>query len=333
MNRQKKSRVGIFGIGQFGIHHLKNWLALDDVELVGFCDIDPLKQSLIPKEYGVPFYNQSELIQKADIIDVVTPTSAHFEIAAEALEAGHSVFVEKPFTETLAQAEKLIELGKKYGAKIAVGLIERFNPVITALHEILTLRPAFIESHRMGPFNPYRGTDVPVMMELMIHDIDLILHMVPYPLAEIRASGTKVLSNEIDIVNARIEFANGAVANVSSSRVTPSKMRKMRLFQENQYVSIDFIEQKADVYTIDSAEISDETDNRRIMVNIPDGFNKSIHYQQIKPESYNAMQREFRSFIKALECDKEPIVSGEDGLRALSLAIQIEEQISKIAGQ
>ena len=171
------------------------------------------------------------------------------------------------------------------------------------------------------------------MMELMIHDIDLILHMVPYPLAEIRASGTKVLSNEIDIVNARIEFANGAVANVSSSRVTPSKMRKMRLFQENQYVSIDFIEQKADVYTIDSAEISDETDNRRIMVNIPDGFNKSIHYQQIKPESYNAMQREFRSFIKALECDKEPIVSGEDGLRALSLAIQIEEQISKIAGQ
>jgi predicted dehydrogenase len=329
MNRQKKPRVGVFGIGQFGIHHLRNWQALDEVELVGFCDIDPLKQSLIPKEYGVPYFEQSELIHKADIIDVVTPTSAHYEIAAEALKAGCSVFVEKPFTETLEQGKKLIELSREFGGKIAVGLIERFNPVITGLHDLVTLRPAFIESHRMGPFNPYRGTDVPVMMELMIHDIDLILHMIPYDVLEIRASGTKVLSNEIDIVNARIEFENGAVANVSSSRVTPSKMRKMRLFQENQYVSVDFIEQKADVYTIESAEVSDATDNRRVMVKIPDGFNKAIHYQQIQPEPYNAMQYEFRSFVNALQQGEEAVVSGEDGLRALSLAIQIEEQIGR----
>lgn len=327
MKSKQLIKVGIFGIGQFGIVHLKNWLEIENIQVLGFCDIDPMKQGLIPREFGIPYMEQKELIAAADVLDIVTPTYSHFEIAKEALAAGKHVFVEKPFTETLAEAGELLEIATQNQVQIAVGLIERFNPVITALKHRYDMKPAFIESHRMGQFNPYRGTDVPVIMELMIHDIDLILHLVNHPVKDIAASGTKVLSGEIDIVNARIEFENGTVANITSSRIAPAKMRKIRFFQKDHYFSVDFIEQKADIYTIQNGESVEGADNEKIMVKIPVGFNKQIHFKELRPKSYNAMQREFNTFIEAVKNHTRPVVSGEDGYKALDLAIRIKERI------
>ncbi len=322
-----KLKLGIFGIGQFGLPHLKNWLQVKDVELVGFCDIDKLKQNLIQREFGIPYMPQSDLIDAADVIDVVTPTYAHYEIAREAVEKGRHAFVEKPFTQTLEEGIALRSLAEEKGVKVTVGFIERFNPVFMELSKQTDLKPEFIEVHRMGQFNPYRGIDIPVVHELMIHDLDMVQHLVNSDVRTIHASGTKVLSEEIDIVNARLEFENGCVANMTCSRIAPGKMRKTRIFQRNRYISLDMLNQKAEIYEIRENVDPESLDTERIMAKIPSQYNKGIAYRQIQSSSHNALKLEFESFIKSIVTNSEPPVTSTDAVRALDLAFRIKDRI------
>lgn len=320
-------RIGLFGVGKFGTWHLENWLAIPDVEVVGFCDIDPEKQKIIPLKYGISSFSHDELIDRCDIADVVVPTISHYEIAKKALLSGKHAFVEKPFTETLDQAEELLSLTGEKGPYLTVGFIERFNPIYQKVMSQFTLKPLFIESHRLGQFNPVRGTDVPVVMELLIHDIDILLHIIKSPVRNIHASGSPVLSPQTDIVNARIEFQNGSVANLTSSRISPKKMRKMRFFQPNGFVSVDFMDQTADLYQIEESSSLIQKDSERIMVNIPENFEKGFRYSRLEAEKGNALQAELYEFARSCHENSPPLVSGYDGYRALELAIQIQDAV------
>ena len=327
MNTKQKIRIGLFGVGKFGTYHLENWLAIPDVKVIGFCDINPEIQEKIPLKYGIPSYSQDELIDRCDIVDVVVPTISHYEIAKKALWEGKHTFVEKPFTETLEQAEELLSLSGEKGPYLTVGFIERFNPIYQKVISQFTLKPLFIESHRLGQFNPVRGTDVPVVMELLIHDIDILLHIIKSPVRSIHASGSPVLSPQTDIVNARIEFQNGTVANLTSSRISPKKMRKMRFFQPNGFVSIDFMEQTADLYRIENNRSDNQKDSERIMVNIPENFDKGFRYTRLEAEKGNALRAELAEFARSCRENMSPFVSGYDGYRALELAIQIQNAV------
>ncbi|MDD3807291.1 MAG: Gfo/Idh/MocA family oxidoreductase [Candidatus Marinimicrobia bacterium] len=328
MNRKEKIQVGIFGVGKFGTRHLENWLAIPEVSVVGFCDIDPEKQKIIPEKYGIPHFFHDALIERCDIADIVVPTISHYEIAKKALQAGKHTFVEKPFTETVEQAKELLSLANNQkGPFLTVGFIERFNPIFKKVLEVFPLNPVFIESHRLGQFNPYRGTDVPVVMELLIHDIDILLHIVQSPIEAIHASGSPVLSSQTDIVNARIEFKNGTVANLTSSRISPKKMRKMRFFQPNGYASVDFLNQTADLYQLQKNEGDLSKDSERIMVTIPEDFEKGFRYQNLSTKKENALQAELREFARSCLKEIPPIVSGLDGYKALQLAIDIQNAV------
>lgn len=327
MNTKQKIRIGLFGVGKFGTYHLENWLAIPDIEVVGFCDIDPEKQENIPVKYGIPSCSHDELIDRCDIADVVVPTISHYEIAKKALLAGKHAFVEKPFTETLEQAEELLSLSGEKGPYLTVGFIERFNPIYQKVISQFSLKPLFIESHRLGQFNPVRGTDVPVVMELLIHDIDILLHVIKNPVRNIHASGSPVLSPQTDIVNARIEFQNGSVANLTSSRISPKKMRKMRFFQPNGFVSVDFMDQTADLYKIEDNTSDNQKDSERIMVNIPENFEKGFRYTRLIAEKGNALRAELCEFARSCSENSPPLVSGFDGYRALELAIQIQNAV------
>jgi predicted dehydrogenase len=324
---KQKIRVGIFGVGKFGTWHLENWLKIPDVNVAGFCDIDPQKQKDIPEKYGISSYSHDELIERCDVADIVVPTISHYEIAKKALLAGKHAFVEKPFTETLAQAKELLSLSNANGPYLTVGFIERFNPIFQKVLSEFPLKPVFIESHRLGQFNPSRGTDVPVVMELLIHDIDILLHVIKSPVIDVSASGSPVLSPRMDIVNARIEFENGTVANLTSSRISPKKMRKMRFFQPNGYVSVDFMNQSADLYQIKENSSDIVKDSERIMVSVPEGFDKGFRYKHLIADKKNALRTELREFARTCRERKRPIVSGHDGFRALELAIRIQNAV------
>ncbi len=327
MKTKDKIQIGLFGVGKFGTWHLENWLAIPDVEVIGFCDIDPEKQEKIPLKYGIPSCSHDELIDRCDIADIVVPTIFHYEIAKKALLAGKHAFVEKPFTETLKQAEELLSLSGEKGPFLTVGFIERFNPIYQKVLSQFSLSPLFIESHRLGQFNPVRGTDVPVVMELLIHDIDILLHVVKSPVQNIHASGSPVLSTKTDIVNARIEFENGTAANLTSSRISPKKMRKMRFFQPNGFVSVDFMNQSADIYRIEAPSSQNQIDSERIMVNIPEDFDKGFRYIRLEAEKGNALRAELSEFARSCRETSPPMVSGYDGYRALELAIQIQNAV------
>ena len=278
----KRIKVGIFGVGRFGSVHLNNLLEIPDVEVIGFCDTNKDRQSRIAKEYGIPLYNQSDLIEKADVLDIVTPTYAHYEIAMQAIEKGKHVFIEKPFTQTQNEAYHLRDAVKKTGVRASVGFIERFNPVFIELQNRCELAPNFIEIHRMGQFNPGRGTEIPVIHELMIHDLDMAQYLIKSKIRDIRASGTSVLSDEIDIVNARIEFENNAVANITCSRIEPMKMRKIRLFQKNKTISMDLLNHQAEIYEIKENVAHEKLDTAKIMSNIPSEFDRGIAFSKIE---------------------------------------------------
>ena len=321
-------RVVFVGVRSICYYHLENWLTIPEVTVVGFCDIDPQKQKEIPKKYHIPSYTHDELIDLCDLADIVVPTISHYEIAKKALLAGKHAFVEKPFTETLAQAEELISLtNPDKGPFLTVGFIERFNPIFRKVLKSFHLKPVFIESHRLGQFNPFRGTDVPVVMELLIHDIDILLHIVRSPVSGIRASGSPVLSPRTDIVNARVEFENGTVANLTSSRISPKKMRKMRFFQPSGYASIDFMSQSADLYQLEESSKTIAKDSERIMVNIPKDFEKGFRYQKLTADKENALQTELREFARTCAEGTPPVVSGMDGYQALKLAIDIQNAV------
>ena len=289
-------------------------------ELVGFHDPDQIVGQEVSSEFGIPYFeNLDTLIDAAEMIDIVTPTLSHFDCAKKAMEKGRHVFIEKPITHTLEEAQQLIALAKAKGVKGQVGHVERFNPAFTAVQEALE-HPMFIETHRLAEFNP-RGTDVPVVLDLMIHDIDIILSVVKSEVSDIRASGVSVISNSPDIANARIAFKNGCVANLTASRISLKNMRKSRFFQRDAYISVDFLERKVEVVRMkDAPETPGEFD---MVLQNAEGLRKQIYFENPQIRSNNAILDELESLAGAIEEDLQVPVSLEDGARALDVALRI----------
>jgi predicted dehydrogenase len=294
---------------------------------VGAFDTDKGKCEGVVSSYpGVrSFSSLDELFANVDAVSVATVTSQHFEVAKRALNAGVHVLIEKPITQTVSEADELIALAKVKGCAIQVGHIERFNPAILAL-ESYNLKPMFIESHRLAQFNP-RGTDVAVVLDLMIHDIDVILSLVRSPVSRIDANGVAVVSESVDIANARLQFENGCVANVTASRISQNKMRKMRMFQFNGYISIDFLQGLAEVFRLvdDGATVGQTT---MLLGQIGEGKKKrNIVYEQPEVKEVNALKYELESFVESVREKKDPVVSGVDGRLALDVAQRILNSI------
>jgi len=305
-------KIGVFGVGHLGKFHLNNWKQIPTVELVGFFDPNNEAAEEVEKAYGIKrFLNEADLIAVVDAIDVVTPTHLHFPVCEMAIKMGKHVFVEKPMANT-------IEEGKKIH-------VERFNPAFTALKNE-TLNPLFIEVHRLAQFNP-RGTEVSVILDLMIHDIDIILSIVKSDVKNISASGVAVLTDTPDIANVRIEFNNGCVANLTSSRISMKKMRKIRLFQKDAYIGIDFLEKNTEIIRL---KLPDEADAFSFDIETHQGT-KTITISNPVVEEGNAILSELTSFVEAIENDGPTVVNEIDGYLAMEVAHQILDKISKSA--
>ena len=323
----QRLRIGVVGIGHLGSLHAKMYSEISAAVFVGAFDTDKAKCSAVVSQYpGVKsFSSLDELLACVDAVSVATVTSQHFEVAKRALNAGVHVLIEKPITQTVSEADELIALAEAKGLTIQVGHIERFNPAILAL-ESYDLRPMFIESHRLAQFNP-RGTDVAVVLDLMIHDIDVILSLVRSPVSRIDANGVAVVSDSVDIANARLQFENGCVANVTASRISQNKMRKMRMFQHNGYISIDFLQGLAEVFRLidDDANVGQTT---MLLGQIGEGKKKrNIVYEQPEVKDVNALKYELESFVTSVREKKQPVVSGIDGRLALDVAQRIMNSI------
>ena len=313
-------KVGVLGAGHLGKIHLKLLNQSSKYDLVGF--YDPVKSNAekVEKEFGyTAFDSVSELINKVDVVDIVTPTLSHFDCAKEAIYAGKHIFIEKPITNTLQEAEAIRTLVSQQHVKGQVGHVERFNPAFTAVKDDIN-SPMFIECHRLAEFNP-RGTDVPVVLDLMIHDIDIILSVVNSPVKHISASGVSVVSETPDIANARIEFKNGCVANLTASRISLKNMRKSRFFQKDAYISVDFLEKKCEVVKMKDAP-ENPGDFDMILQNA-EGVKKQIYFDNPEITSNNAILDELETFAHAINTDTRPIVSLHDGTEALRVAAQI----------
>lgn len=315
-------RVGVIGTGHLGTYHAQNYAKIPSAHLVGVYDTDSERAQKLAQELNTTAYPSMEaLLASVDAVSVATPTQTHYSVGKTVLEHNVHLFIEKPITATVEQAKELIALAEQRHLKLQVGHIERFNPAILAL-EPYNLKPLFIESHRLSQFNP-RGTDVAVVLDLMIHDIDLILSLVKAPVERIDANGVAVISETIDIANARLKFTNGCVANVTASRISQNKMRKMRLFQSNAYISIDFAQGLAEVFRIVD-EDAPETKMTMLLGKIDQGAKKRlIVYEQPEVKDVNALRIELESFLEAIRNNTEPRVSGKDGLQALEVAQEI----------
>ncbi|MUH35285.1 gfo/Idh/MocA family oxidoreductase [Zobellia amurskyensis] len=313
-------RVGVLGAGHLGKIHLRLLNESKKYELVGFYDADAINGKKVADEFGYQYFdNINKLIEAVDVVDIVTPTLSHFDCAKKAIEKGKHIFIEKPITNTYEEADELLELEKKYNVKGQVGHVERFNPAFSAVkHQINT--PMFIESHRLAEFNP-RGTDVPVVLDLMIHDIDAILSVVNSEVKQINASGVSVISKSPDIANARIEFENGCVANLTASRISLKNMRKSRFFQKDAYISVDFLEKKVEVVKMKDAP--EKVGDFDMVLQNAEGEKKQIYFENPEVGTNNAILDELESFADAIANDTTPIVSLKQGTQALKVALQI----------
>ena len=320
--------IGVIGVGHLGSHHARLLASLPEVTLTGVFDVDSGKARQLAGELGVrAFATLGEILDASNAVTVATPTSTHHEVAKTALAAGKHVFIEKPITQTIAEADELCRLADDRHLVVQVGHIERFNPAILAL-ERYEIRPMFIESHRLAQFNP-RGTDVAVVLDLMIHDIDLILSFVRSPVRHVEANGVAVVSDSVDIANARLQFENGCVANVTASRISQRKMRKMRLFQQNAYISIDFLQGLAEVFRL-VGEGEAGAQGTMMLGEIGAGKHKrKIVYEQPEVKEVNALQHELGLFAQAAARNERPLVDAEDGKRALEVAGMIMKSISQ----
>ncbi len=313
-------KAGVLGAGHLGKIHLRLLQQSENYELVGFYDASAKQAKSIVDEYGYTLFNSiEELIEAVDVVDIVTPTFAHFDVAKKAIEAGKHVFIEKPITNTVEEAEELIKLATANNVKGQVGHVERFNPAYTAVSSKID-NPMFIESHRLAEFNP-RGTDVPVVLDLMIHDIDAILSVVHSKVKHISASGVSVISETPDIANARIEFENGCVANLTASRISLKNMRKSRFFQKDAYISVDFFEKKCEVVKMKDAP--EQPDDFAMILQNAEGLKKQIYFDNPDVPSNNAILDELDTFAQAIKNDTTPIVSLEQGKKALEVALKI----------
>ena len=317
-------KIGVVGAGHLGKIHLKILQNAPFVNLVGFFDSDPKVKEEIKSKFNIKsFDSYRELIDSSDIVDIVTPTLSHFNCAKEALKSNKHVFIEKPVTHTVEEVKKLIKLAQISGRKVQVGHVERFNPAFTEAQKLIN-QPRFIEVHRLAQFNS-RGTDVSVIHDLMIHDLDIVLHVVKSPVKSINASGVSVLSNTPDIANARIEFINGCVANITSSRMSLNNVRKSRFFQKNAYVSVDFLNRSHEFIRLDSNKIPSD----KISVSNPNFKPKeSVIIQTESISTVNPIEEELKSFLNSIESNINPIVDLKAAQMALQLTTDVMEQIT-----
>lgn len=317
-------KAGVLGAGHLGKIHLKLLNQSKNYELVGFYDEAPGATEAIIKEFGfTPFQSLDALIEACDMVVVVTPTSRHYDCAEAVIKAGKHVFIEKPIAETVEEANLLIKLAAKHNVMGQVGHVERFNPSFLAVHDIID-NPMFIEAHRLAEFNP-RGTDVPVVLDLMIHDIDAILSVVKSKVKHVSASGVSVISDTPDIANARIEFENGCVANLTASRISMKKMRKARFFQRDAYISVDYLEKKCEVVRMKDAPKN--PDEFAMILQNAEGVKKQIYFDNPDVSENNAILDELDAFANAINNNTPPVVSLEQGKEALRVAMMVIEDL------
>ncbi len=322
----EKLNIGVIGTGHLGKLHTKLLSEIDNANLVGIYDANPDQAKSVEKELNVKSFEKlDDLLRNINAVSIAATTTAHYELAKYCFEKNVHVIIEKPITATIPQAEDLVKISKEKNLKLQVGHIERFNPALVSMEELIN-DPMFIQTDRLAQFNP-RGTDVAVVLDLMIHDIDIILSLVKSEVKDIKANGVPVVSDNIDIANARIEFENGAVANVTASRISQKKMRKMRIFQRDCYLALDFTTGISDVYRL--LPVEKEFDQSYISFGeIGVGEKKKrLVYSQPEHQEINALKYELQLFVDAVINGKELVVSGEDGLRALKVAERILNQI------
>jgi predicted dehydrogenase len=319
-------KIGVLGAGHLGKIHLRLLNQSEKYELVGFYDENPEYADKIAAEFGYKRFDTiAKLIHAVDVIDIVTPTLSHYKCARVAIKSGKHVFIEKPISTTVQEAEEIISLANEYKVKGQVGHVERFNPAFKAVKEKIE-NPMFIETHRLAEFNP-RGTDVPVVLDLMIHDIDAILSVVKSKVKAVHASGVSVLSDSPDISNARIEFENGCVANITSSRISMKNMRKSRFFQKDAYISVDYLDKVCEVVKMkDAPDVPGDFD---MILQNAEGVKKQIYYDNPSVEPNNAILDELESFADAINNNTTPIVTLEQATEALRVAYMIIDEMQK----
>jgi len=320
----KKPKIGVVGAGHLGKHHIKHLSNHSGVEFVGVFDINIESLKNICSEFSVKALQSiEELISCCDAVHIVTPTNTHFDIAKKFLGHRKDVFIEKPITSTTEEALALINLAKENGCIIQVGHIERFNPTINRLKELVD-NPHYIEIERLAPFQA-RGTEVPVVLDLMVHDIDLILEMVDSPLESVQASGAKMMSNTIDLAHAHIKFENGVVANLKSSRISQNYVRKIRTYQKNFYSITDLMIPQIELYGLEHHNMfSDKLKSQEVETN--SGV-KTLYYEKFVPENKDALLEEINDFVHCINTRSKPNVDGQAGAKALEIALQIENKI------
>ena len=321
--------IGVIGVGHLGRRHLENVIENNVVECSGFYDVDKEKSKKIEKETGVKTFNSiNSLLDKSNAIIIAVPTNEHFEVARKCLNANKNIFIEKPICKNLKEADILIELAKEKNCFIQVGHIERLNPAIFTLkQEKIKLNPRYIEIHRLAPFTT-RGTDVPVVLDLMIHDLDILLSLIDSKVNQIEATGVSIMTNSIDIANARIKFNNGCIANITSSRIAQDYIRKLKIFEKNRYITIDFLQGITEIYKV--VDLEERIKSNSITAPfIRNGKERKIVYEKPKQNRFDALKMELNNFIESNQKISKPIVSAKDGREALNLAIIIQSKIEK----
>jgi predicted dehydrogenase len=318
-------KIGVLGAGHLGKIHLKLIKQISAFELIGFYDPNEEIAKAVADEFGYKQYNSiDDLIEAVDVVDVVTPTLSHYDCASKAIRSSKHVFIEKPITHTIEEAKSLLHLSQEASVKVQIGHVERFNPAFMQVKDFIG-QPMFIEGHRLAQFNP-RGTDVSVVLDLMIHDLDVVLSVVKSNVRKISASGVAVLSNTPDIANARIEFDNGCVANLTASRISMKNMRKCRFFQKDAYISVDFLKRESEI--LNMKDVEGEPDPFSISIDLGEGRgHKEILFNKPKIEDHNAIQLELSSFADAIINNTVPAVTIEDGYKALDVAHKILDRL------
>ena len=323
--RNESVNIGVIGVGHLGQHHVKHFATLPNTNLIGIFDLNFKRADTIAQKNSVNVYpNLESLLSEVDAVSIVTPTPTHAIIAEKCIMAGKHVFIEKPITATIEEAESLILLAKEKGVMIQVGHIERLNPALVALNPY-NINPKFIEIQRLAPYTA-RGTDVPVVLDLMIHDIDILLTLVNSPVKSISASGLSILTSSVDIAHARIRFGNGTVASIMSSRVAKDKVRKLKVFQRDLYATIDLLLGITEVYNI----VSEPDKNPDALMILPFHYEKKkrfIAYNKPPIDSVDALQKELENFVRSIQGKETPIVSGKAGKDALEVAMKIQQMI------
>ncbi len=329
-------RIGVIGIGVHGLHHVRLLSQMEEAELTGIYDIDAGESKKAAQEFGtVAFGTLDDLLDRVDCVTVAVPTTSHYEVVSSCFKHGKHVLVEKPIAMSVSEAEAMTAEAAKHGRVLSIGHIERFNSAYrnvtkniqednsqSTIHnsQFNKVSPVFIESHRLAVFNP-RGTDVAVVLDLMIHDIDIVLDMVKRDVVAVNAVGVSVVSDEVDIANARLEFDGGCVANLTASRISQKKMRKIRTFRKNSYVSMDFLKGESEIFTLKS-----EKKPEALLGTVPQ-LMEGISYKKYTDDGLNALELELADFIRAVETGSEPLVTGDDGQRALEVAIKVMESM------